>query len=250
MGRVVDCDEFCQICLALERCGAENINLVTASHHVPRVAEYLRCAKRRGLALPIVWNTSSYETPETLTALLGIVDVWLADLKSLSKSVSLSLFLAADYPSVAKSAILWMADHSPLVLCDVKRGDEVAQKVLSGVIVRHLALPGLMRDTLEAIVWIKENLGERVALSLMSQYCPPKGAAHKGCGELWRTLNARERQVLDDVAQAADFALVYKQEAGCEDEQVLPDFSRRSPFPPELAATVWHWREGFVAPHR
>ena len=247
MGRAVDQDEFTRICLVLQEAGAENINLVTASHHVSRVAEFIRCAKRQGLTLPVVWNSSAYEKVETLKQLEDVVDVWLPDLKTTDEAVARGLFRAADYPRVAKEAILWMAEQSPLTLCDVRHGDQVRQKITRGLIVRHLALPGHMDETIEALQWLKDNVDGRAAVSLMSQYTPVHGATGVPCPLPDRPLSRWEIQTLDDLVVAFDFALLYKQEAGSQDELLLPDFDKALSFPEELATPVWHWRDGLLS---
>ena len=247
MGCAVDCDEFVRICLRLQEAGAENINLVTAGHHTPHVAEYLRAAKQAGLTLPVVWNSSAYESIQTLQLLVDVVDVWLPDFKTASPSVARRLFAAPDYPSVAKRAIEWMVTHSPLEVHDVARGSDVREKITRGVIVRHLALPGLIDETIEALQWLKDNVDARAGVSLMCQYTPTKGAGRAGFQSLDRTLNGEEMGTLDDLVAAFDFQLLYKQEAGCQEELLMPDFSTPHAFPPTLATPVWHWREGFVA---
>jgi putative pyruvate formate lyase activating enzyme len=110
MGAVVDADTFSRICLGLQDLGAENINIVTGSHAIPRLASFLSIAKTNGLSIPILWNSSAYETPEALELLRGIVDVWLPDLKTLNPILSRGVFGAEDYPRVAKRAIKRMME--------------------------------------------------------------------------------------------------------------------------------------------
>ena len=114
MGRKVDAHEFAEMCLALAETGAENINIVTGSHAIPTIASGLRKAKDQGLSIPILWNSSAYETIEALSLLEGLVTVWLPDLKTLNPLLSESVFRASDYPKVAKKAIRYMVDKSPL----------------------------------------------------------------------------------------------------------------------------------------
>ena len=246
MGRKVDVDEAVRICLALQEAEAENISLITASHQVPQVATFIREAKRQGLAIPVVWNSSAYEKVSTLKELSDVVDVWLPDLKTVREDIASRLFGAADYPRVAKEAILWMAEQSPLMLHDVARGTQVREKITRGLIVRHLALPGFTDDTIETLQWLKDNVDARAAVSLMSQYTPSSEAKTVDEPLLMRTLNTGEIETLDDLVAAFDFQLLYKQEKGTEDAQLLPDFSQTAAFPSSLATPLWHWREGFV----
>ena len=176
MGAVVSKEEFAEICLRLEEAGAENINLVTGSHHIPALAEGLSEARKRGLKLPICWNSSGYDSVESLKLLEGLVTIWLPDLKTLSPELSKSLCAAGDYPEKAKEALKWMIDHNPLKLTSVKKeidGKIVEKdKILQGVIVRHLFLPGRFFETADVLEWLKQNADGKAIISLMSQYTP------------------------------------------------------------------------------
>ncbi|MDR1411817.1 MAG: radical SAM protein, partial [Spirochaetaceae bacterium] len=110
MGRAVSAGEFAAICLALEKKGAGNINLVTGSHAVPALAEGIRAAREQGLSVPVLWNSSAYESPETLALLAGTVDVYLPDLKTLDREIARRFFRAPDYPEQAAAAILYMLE--------------------------------------------------------------------------------------------------------------------------------------------
>ena len=131
MGKAVSTAEFAAICLALQNAGAENINIVTGSHAIPAVAAGLREARALALDIPILWNSSAYETPEELSLLDGLVTVWLPDLKTLNPVLSESVFRAADYPKSAKKAIRYMADTSPLNIEHPDDAKYPAGKILS-----------------------------------------------------------------------------------------------------------------------
>ncbi|MDR2493834.1 MAG: radical SAM protein, partial [Spirochaetaceae bacterium] len=100
-GRAVTPDEFAGICLDLQSRGAENINIVTGTHAAPAIAESLRRARDRGLRIPTLWNSSAYESPETLSLLEDVMDGYLPDLKTLDAEVGRRLFNAPDYPEAA-----------------------------------------------------------------------------------------------------------------------------------------------------
>ncbi|MCL2764317.1 MAG: radical SAM protein [Treponema sp.] len=153
-GSVISASDFSDICLKLELRGAENINIVTGSHAVPAIAEGIIKAKKSGLQLPLIWNSSAYETLEALELLKGNIDIFLPDLKTLDSSIAHNLFNASDYPQTAAAAILKMADMS------------------DRIIIRHLILPGYMDSTRAVLQWISENVKDRATLSLMSQYYP------------------------------------------------------------------------------
>ena len=136
VGKEISAARLAEIFLELQQGGAKNINLVTATQFLPWVTEALDTARARGLRLPIVYNTGGYETVETVQALSGYVDIWLADFKYASSAVSAELSAAADYPAVAEAALRQMLLQTGAPVYDA---DGYLQR---GVIVRHLALPG------------------------------------------------------------------------------------------------------------
>lgn len=246
-GRKVDAAEFADICLALENAGAENINVVTGSHAIPAIAEGLAAARARGLAIPILWNSSSYETPEALSLLDGLVSVWLPDLKTLNPLLAGSAFRAADYPKVAKRAIRFMADRSPLAFTNTDGAGNASRKITSGVIVRHLALPGRLADTELVLRWFAEHLAGKALLSLMTQYTPvPANPASKDIDAFPnRALERGEYDRLTEMLEELGIEDGFYQEL-VGDTEWLPDFDRTQPFSSSLAKPVWHWKTGFI----
>lgn len=239
MGRAVDRAEFVSICLDLEAAGAENVNVVTGSHAIPAIAGGLRDARSAGLSIPILWNSSAYESVEALSLLEGLVDVWLPDLKTLNPELSASAFRAADYPQAAKRAIRWMTGASPKVrLSDSGTG----QKILSGVIVRHLALPGRLSDTEAALRWYADHVADRALLSLMTQYTPVAASPYsRDLGEFEnRLINRDEYGRLTGLLEELGIDSGFYQEL-VEDTEWLPDFARAQPFSSALAKPVWWW---------
>ncbi len=258
MGAVVSKEEFAEICLRLEDAGAENINLVTGSHHVPALAEGLSEARKRGLKLPICWNSSGYDSVESLKLLEGLVTIWLPDLKTLSSELSKSLCASSDYPEKAKEALNWMIKHNPLKLTSVKKevdGKLVEKdKILQGVIVRHLFLPGRFFETADVLEWLKQNADGKAIISLMSQYTPvPFRDSDEELARRKASLSSIENRLvsenedrdLRDLIEAYDFDYLFYQDL-CADTEWLPDFERTQPFSYKLAKPVWHWRNGFV----
>ncbi len=258
MGAVVTKEEFTEICLKLEAAGAENINLVTGSHHIPAIAEGLAEARKQGLKLPICWNSSGYDSVESLKMLDGLVTIYLPDLKTLSSELSKSLCAAQDYPEKAKEAISWMIKHNPLKLTSVKKQVEgklvEKDKILQGVIVRHLFLPGRFFETADVLDWLKHNADGKAIISLMSQYTPVpfKGSKEelekrkKSLSSIEnRLVNKDEDADLKDLIEAYDFDYLFYQDL-CADTEWLPDFERTQPFSYKLAKPIWHWKEGFI----
>jgi putative pyruvate formate lyase activating enzyme len=157
----------------LQRRGVHNINIVTGTHFIPSLLEALLAARGKGLNLPVVWNTGGYERVESLRLLEGVVDIYLADYKFSDSAASEAIASAPDYPETARRALGEMARQAgPLVTDD--RG--IAR---SGLIVRHLVLPGDLSGTEAVIAFVARELPRGTALSLMSQYTPyGEAAAH------------------------------------------------------------------------
>jgi putative pyruvate formate lyase activating enzyme len=245
MGRAVPEAEFADICLSLQDLGAENINIVTGSHAIPSLAAGITAAKKEGLSIPVCWNSSAYETPAALSMLDGLVDIWLPDLKTLNPKTAASLFAAEDYPDAAKDAIRYMLKKSPLMLTH-------GGKMTSGVIVRHLFLPGMLEDTVHVLGWLKKNADGKAIISLMSQYTPipfPAVEAQNRQKALSvfdnRLVTRGEFGDLQDLLEIYQFRHVFYQEL-TRDTEWLPDFERAQPFSAELAKPVWHWNYGIL----
>lgn len=258
MGAEVSVEEFAEICLRLEDAGAENINLVTGSHHIPAIAAGLEKAKKRGLKIPVCWNSSGYDDVEFLKMLEGLVSIYLPDLKTLSSDLSQKLCAARDYPEKAKAAISWMISHNPVKIVQEEKiidGKKVVKdKILSGTIVRHLFLPGKFFETADVLEWLKRNADGKAIISLMSQYTPVPfkeddeelSRRKKALSAIEnRLVNAQEDLDLHDLIEAYDFDYLFYQDL-CSDTEWLPDFEKKQPFSYKLAKPVWHCKFGFV----
>lgn len=149
--------------------GACNIDLVTPTHFGPSVLEAIGIAKGNGLDLPIVWNTSSYETVERIERSRGLVDIWLADAKYSDSELARGLSCAADYPARSMDAISKMLELAGRPEFDEFAGDV---RMTSGVLVRHLVLPGHSDDSKELLSMLHERCGDDVLYSIMGQYTP------------------------------------------------------------------------------
>lgn len=258
MGAVVSFKDFSKICMTLQEHGAENINIVTGSHAIPFIARGLEKAKIDGLSIPVCWNSSAYESVEALEMLDGLVDIWLPDLKTLNPFISEELFKAGDYPSFAKKAIRWMADHSPVKMIKVEGKDgEKLDKLISGTVVRHLVLPGRVDDTVLVFDWFKKFLDTRAYFSVMSQYTPVEAPDEYYSKEEQlarssslssfqnRFLNNNEFTNIIDLLESYEFTQVFYQELST-DTDWLPDFTLAQPFSNALAKPLWHWKDGFI----
>ena len=239
LGRAVDRAEFVDICLKLQASGAENINLVTGSHHIPVIADFLRAARDGGVTLPFCWNSSAYESVEMLELLKGLVTIWLPDLKTLDGNLSKGLFAAPDYPASATAAIRWMIENNPLDIVQVSKNGETREKMMSGVIIRHLFMPGKFEQTADVLAWLKENADGRAIISLMNQYTPIPAKKDKITQIEDRLVTPEEDADIQDLIEAYDFEYLFYQELS-DDTSWLPDFTRAQPFSNKLATPVWH----------
>jgi putative pyruvate formate lyase activating enzyme len=254
MGRPVSRDELVRIFLVLQEKGAGNINIVTGTHALPALREGVLAARRAGLALPVLWNSSAYETPEALSLLGDTVDVWLPDLKTLDSDLAGRFFNAPDYPGAAERAILAMLDMQG-------RAEYCGGSLQKGVIIRHLVLPACLESSETVIRWFAAHAQGRALLSVMTQYTPPARTApgRKGApaGKAVKSTDpgsAPERFVNKwEYETVLGWLSEYGIEDGFYQELVqdpawLPDFTRTNPFSSELSVPVWHWRRGFVSP--
>lgn len=154
--------------------GCHNLNLVSPTHYLPNVLAALTLAAREGAGLPVVWNTSGYETLETLAMLDGVVDIYLADLRYMDSGPAADYSDAEDYPELARAALVEMRRQVGRLVTDE---DGIAVR---GLIVRHLVLPGGASGTRRAMGFIADELGRDTFVSLMSQYYPAHRAVSFG----------------------------------------------------------------------
>ncbi len=185
-GEEADAARLAEIMLALQAAGCHNLNLVTPEHVVPQFLEALVIAVAGGLRLPIVYNTSAYDGPDTLRRLDGIVDIYLPDFKFWDPRLAFKYLLARDYPSAARRAIQEMQRQvGPLRL------DEhgLAKR---GVLLRHLVMPGLAADTRAILRFVAGEVSVDTYLNLMAQYHPAYRVSAELFPELNRPLQPRE----------------------------------------------------------
>ncbi len=230
-GRMVTTEELADICLVLQRSGAANINLVTGTHFIPSIAAGLRSAKVQGLSIPIIWNTSSFESVSALRVIDDLIDIYLADMKTLSPAVSSLVCGKAFYGSAATKAIEYMVERHPLVWD--------ADRLLQGVILRHLVLPGHMGNTEAVLSWHKERIGIEGILSLMVQYIPLDPASN-----ITRCVSQDEYHQLLSLLESMDIEDGYIQELG-DEAPWIPDFTAGNPFPDLYCDPIWHWKYRF-----
>ncbi len=164
-GREVSLEELADMMLELQGMGVHNINLVSPSHVVPQILEALYVAVQKGLRIPLVYNTSSFDSIESLKLMDGVVDIYLADLKYLSREFGRKYSKVKDYPTHAKEAIREMYRQVGNLKVD-ERGIAVR-----GLIIRHLVLPNDISTTVEVMNFLR-SIDPKLAVNVMDQYFP------------------------------------------------------------------------------
>ena len=223
-GAEISPEELAAIFLRLEAAGAHNINLVTPTPYIPQIAVALRLAREKGLRLPVVYNTSAYELPAALELLRDLVDIFLPDLKYADDRLAVAYSQAPGYFPVATTAILAMRKLAP-----VDRFDKDGIMV-SGLLVRHLVLPGHLTNTRQVLRWMAKELGPATYISLMAQYTPVFHAV--GHPRLGRRLRRQEYEAALDEALALGLENGFYQELTAASSSFTPAFDLTGVFPP------------------
>ncbi|MDD4797641.1 MAG: radical SAM protein [Eubacteriales bacterium] len=217
-GTPVDEARFAKLCLSLQRQGAHNINLVNPTHYIPWIADGLRRARQAGLTVPVVYNTGGYDKSQSLAALAGLVDVWLPDLKFFDAALSRRYAAAADYFTHAAAAVVSMRRMAGPPVFDA------AGRLVSGVLVRHLVMPGARHDSMKLLEWLYDTFGrDGVAVSVMSQYTPCYGA--REYPQINRRVTRMEYESVADFALQKGFVWLYGQQRESATLDYTPDFT-------------------------
>lgn len=200
---------------------ANNINLVTATQYAPTVADAIKLVRSKGLTVPVVWNSSGYETVDTLRMLDGLVDVYLPDFKYYDPALAAKYSHSADYPEVARLALdemfrqvgePWFADGR----------DDVEDGIMArGMVVRHLVLPTHADDSRRVIRYLHERFGDRIYISIMSQYTPVADGLPQ---ELTRPVTEDEYDDVVDYAVDIGVERGFTQEGGSVGESFVPEW--------------------------
>lgn len=164
-GREAKDEDVADMMIKLQKMGCHNINLVTPTHVMPNILNATRIALKKGLRLPLVYNTSGYERVEITKILDGIVDIYLPDMKYMDSGKSAQYSSgASDYPEMTKKAIVEMHRQVGVLQLDPKGG------ALRGVMIRHLVMPNRVAGTEKLMKWISENLPKNTYINIMAQY--------------------------------------------------------------------------------
>lgn len=221
IGEIIDLDKLASYFLDLEREGANNINLVSATHVIYPVLKALKIALLNGLNLPIVYNTNGYDTNELLDCLNGIIDIYLPDLKYFNNEKAIKYSRAENYFDVAINAITIMKNQVGDLIVDE---NDIAK---SGIIIRHLVLPNNESDSYDILIELKERGFLNSYISLMSQYSPEFMA--KDYDNINRKLYVKEYNEVLNFALDLGFENILGQEMESS-ENYLPDFRKDKPF--------------------
>lgn len=213
-GKIVSPAALAEIFADLERQGAHNINLVTPTHHWLQIKEAVRLYQGD---LPIVYNTSGYERPETIDTLADTVDIYLTDLKYAEVESAANFSHAADYPQVAKAALERMVKAVGAPQFD-------AQGMLKkGVIVRLLVIPSIEHEAMMNLKFLKETFGDQIIASIMNQYTPMGDHLPE---QLRQPLEPAAYQTVVDYARNLGFKYAYIQEGETAKESFIPPFRK------------------------
>lgn len=234
-GKEISIERLADIFLELQEKGAENINLVTPTHFIPQIRAALDMV-RADLKLPVVYNSSGYESVESLKLLAGYIDIYLPDFKYADKGLAAELSKAGDYPECAVLAIDEMVRqiskrhrpegcHSEGICSFDDRG-----MMRCGVIIRHLVLPGHVRNSKEVLDMLYKRYNNTLYYSIMNQYTP-SSLTNPGTSkimekypELKRKLTEREYEKAIDYALELGIERAYIQEGGTAGESFIPAF--------------------------
>lgn len=207
-----------EIFLELQARGAANINLVTAGHFIPQICLALELSKASGLSIPVVYNTGSYDEVASLRLLKGLVDIWLPDLKYYSKELSEAYSHAPDYFPKAAAAIAEMFRQAGPPKFDKKTG-----MMKSGVIVRHLVLPGQVKESKKILRYLYNTYKNDIYVSIMNQYTPMQQTSH--IPGLNRRVTDDEYKRVLDFAETIGIEQGFIQEGCTAEESFIPSFS-------------------------
>ncbi len=215
-GKEITISRLAEIFLALQEKGATNINLVTPTHYIPQIRLALLEAKKHGLILPIVYNTGGYEKAESLYLLDGLIDIYMPDLKYYSSELSRKYSFAPDYFSCACDALSEMYRQTgPCIFNE--------QGIMTrGIIVRHLILPGQVKDSKKILHYLHDTYKDNIWISIMNQYTPLAHVA--AIPELNRRVTDAEYDRVVDYAIRLGIENAFIQEGETAGDSFIPPF--------------------------
>ena len=215
-GEYITIEKLADIFIAQQKNNANNINLVTPTMYVEQIIEAIKIARKKGLRIPIIYNSNGYENIETIKMLNGYVDVYLPDLKYADNNLAKEYSNINDYFEIATQAIKEMYNQVGAPILDengiIKRG----------LIIRHLVLPEFIDNSKKILKWLKENIDSEVYISIMAQYFPAYLA--KEDKYINRKLTKKEYKEIENYVYELNFENGYMQDLGEHEEEYVPDF--------------------------
>jgi len=213
-GLEISPQELASIFKQLEQNGAGNIDLVSPTHFTNQIIEALKIYKPK---IPVIWNTSGYETAENIKQLKGFVDIFLTDFKYAENDLAFKYSKAHNYVENAKLALKEMKNQ-------IKNNVFDGEKLVKGIIVRHLVLPTLYKDSINVLNIVKEILGKNAIVSIMSQYTPIK-ELNDNFPEINRTITNLEYKMVVNHAIKLDLANAFVQDLNSANIKYTPNFN-------------------------
>ena len=213
-GKEISIEELSDIFIKQQKRNVENINLVTPTSYVPQIIEAIKIARKKGLNIPIVYNTNGYENIETIKMLDGYVDIYLPDLKYYYNDIAKKYSKIDNYFEIATKAIKEMEKQIGKTVIDE---NGIMKK---GIIIRHLVLPNNIENSKKILKWIRENMNNDTYISVMAQYFPTYKA--KEDLELNRKLTKQEWREIEEYIEKLGIENGFIQELGEHEEEYVP----------------------------
>lgn len=213
-GKEITIEELANVMIKQQERNVQNINLVTPTSYALHIVEAIKIARKKGLKIPIVYNTNGYESVETLKLLEGYVDIYLPDLKYYYDDLAKKYSKVDNYFEIATKAIQEMYRQVGTPVLDE---NGVMKK---GLMIRHLILPNEVQNSKKVLKWIKENIDSNVYVSIMAQYFPTYKA--KEMPEIARKITKEEYEKVENYLYELDLENGYIQELGEHEEEYVP----------------------------
>ena len=213
-GKEITIEELANVMIKQQERNVQNINIVTPTSYALHIVEAIKIARKKGLEIPIVYNTNGYESVETLKLLEGYVDIYLPDLKYYYDDLAKKYSKVDNYFEIATKAIQEMYRQVGTPVLDE---NGVMKK---GLMIRHLILPNEVQNSKKVLKWIKENIDSNVYVSIMAQYFPTYKA--KEIPEIARKITKEEYEKVENYLYELDLENGYIQELGEHEEEYVP----------------------------
>lgn len=213
-GKEITIEELANIMIKQQEKNVQNINLVTPTSYALHIVEAIKIARKKGLKIPIVYNTNGYESVETLKLLEGYVDIYLPDLKYYYDDLAKKYSKVDNYFEIATKAIQEMYRQVGAPVLD----DNGVMK--KGLMIRHLILPNEVKNSKKVLKWVKENIDSNVYVSIMAQYFPTYKA--KEIPEIARKITKEEYKKVENYLYELDLENGYIQGLGEHEKEYVP----------------------------